>query len=801
MQLLHLAILLPFLFAFIIPFLAKYAKRVHTGWFVLILPVLLFIYFLPMIRMTQSGETLRSVLEWIPSLGINFTVYIDGLGLLFALLITGIGSLVTLYSIFYLSKEKEQLGPFYVYLLMFMGAMLGVVLVDNVMVLYMFWELTSLSSFLLIGYWYKREKSRYGAAKSLLITVSGGLCMLGGFILLYLITDSFSIREMVHQVQLIAGHELFIPAMILILLGAFTKSAQFPFYIWLPDAMEAPTPVSAYLHSATMVKAGIYVIARFSPIFAFSAQWFWIVSLVGLFTMVWGSFHAVKQTDLKSILAFSTVSQLGMIISMLGVSAAALHYGHTEYYTVAAMAAIFHLINHATFKGSLFMAVGIIDHETGTRDIRKLGGLMAIMPITFTISLIGTFSMAGLPPFNGFLSKEMFFTSMLRVTHFDLFNVQTWGVLFPLFAWIGSVFTFIYSMKLLFKTFRGNYQPEQLEKPAHEAPVGMLVPPVILVALAVSLFFFPNILSYSLIEPAMNSIYPTLLAGHEKFHVHISQWHGVTTELLMTAGIVVIGTIGYLSLNKWKGIYKLFPSKLTLNRLYDKLLTLMEKGSYRVTKQYMTGFLRDYLLYIFAGFIILIGGAFAIKGGFSFKTEGMAKIGVYEIILTLVMISATVATVFARSRLTAIIALGVVGYTLALFFVIFRAPDLALTQLVIETISVALFLLCFYHLPKLRLKTKTRTFRMTNFIISLGVGIIVTLLGIASSSQRTKDSIASFFVKHSHDLGGGDNVVNVILVDFRGFDTMFEITVLTIAALGIYSMIKTKVKEEGKSGE
>ncbi|MEC2400418.1 Na+/H+ antiporter subunit A [Bacillus subtilis] len=801
MQLLHLAILSPFLFAFIIPFLAKYAKRVHTGWFVLILPVLLFIYFLPMIRMTQSGETLRSVLEWIPSLGINFTVYIDGLGLLFALLITGIGSLVTLYSIFYLSKEKEQLGPFYVYLLMFMGAMLGVVLVDNVMVLYMFWELTSLSSFLLIGYWYKREKSRYGAAKSLLITVSGGLCILGGFILLYLITDSFSIREMVHQVQLIAGHELFIPAMILILLGAFTKSAQFPFYIWLPDAMEAPTPVSAYLHSATMVKAGIYVIARFSPIFSFSAQWFWIVSLVGLFTMVWGSFHAVKQTDLKSILAFSTVSQLGMIISMLGVSAAALHYGHTEYYTVAAMAAIFHLINHATFKGSLFMAVGIIDHETGTRDIRKLGGLMAIMPITFTISLIGTFSMAGLPPFNGFLSKEMFFTSMLRVTHFDLFNVQTWGVLFPVLAWIGSVFTFIYSMKLLFKTFRGNYQPEQLEKQAHEAPVGMLVPPVILVALAVSLFFFPNILSYSLIEPAMNSIYPTLLAGHEKFHVHISQWHGVTTELLMTAGIVVIGTIGYLSLNKWKGIYKLFPSKLTLNRLYDKLLTLMEKGSYRITKQYMTGFLRDYLLYIFAGFIILIGGAFAIKGGFSFKTEGMAKIGVHEIILTLVMISATVATVFARSRLTAIIALGVVGYTLALFFVIFRAPDLALTQLVIETISVALFLLCFYHLPKLRLKTKTRTFRMTNFIISLGVGVIVTLLGIASSSQRTKDSIASFFVKHSHDLGGGDNVVNVILVDFRGFDTMFEITVLTIAALGIYSMIKTKVKEEGKSGE
>ncbi|MEC1627735.1 DUF4040 domain-containing protein, partial [Bacillus mojavensis] len=410
-------------------------------------------------------------------------------------------------------------------------------------------------------------------------------------------------------------------------------------------------------------------------------------------------------------------------------------------------------------------------------------------------------SMAGLPPFNGFLSKEMFFTSMLRVTHVDLFNVQTWGALFPVLAWAGSVFTFIYSMKLLFKTFKGNYQPEKLEKQAHEAPIGMLISPVILVALAVSLFFFPNILSYSLIEPAMNSIYPTLLDSHEKFHVHISQWHGFTAEVLMTLGIIVVGTIGYLTMNRWKGIYKLFPSKLTLNRLYEKLLTIMEKGSYRVTKQYMTGFLRDYLLYIFAGFIILMSGALVLKGGFSFTTEGMAKIGIFEMILTLVMISATAATVFARSRLTAIISLGVVGYTLALFFVIFRAPDLALTQLVIETISVALFLLCFYHLPKLRLKKKTRTFRMTNFIIALGVGMIVTLLGIASSSQRTKDSIASYFTKHSHDLGGGDNVVNVILVDFRGFDTMFEITVLTIAALGIFSMIKTKVKEEGKSGE
>lgn len=486
---LHIAILSPFALAFLIPLLAKNVRKIHTGWFVLFLPVLLFIYFFRMIKMTADGGTLKAVLEWIPSFGINFTAYVDGLGLLFALLITGIGSLVVLYSIYYLSKEREQLGPFYVYLLMFMGAMLGVVLVDNVIVLYLFWELTSISSFLLIGYWYKREKSRYGATKSMLITIFGGLSMLGGFILLYTITGSFSIREMINQVDLISGHGFFIPALVLVLIGAFTKSAQFPFYIWLPDAMEAPTPVSAYLHSATMVKAGIYIVARFTPVFAFSGEWFWIVSLTGIVTLFWGSFNAVKQTDLKSILAFSTVSQLGMIMSMLGVGAAALHYQNFEYYMVAVIAAIFHLINHATFKGSLFMAVGIIDHETGTRDIRKLGGLMTIMPITFTITLIGAFSMAGLPPFNGFLSKEMFFTSMLRITNFNLYNADTWGFLFPVLAWIGSVFTFIYCMVLLFKTFGGKYQPEKLEKQAHEAPLGMLISPIVLVSLVVIFSF------------------------------------------------------------------------------------------------------------------------------------------------------------------------------------------------------------------------------------------------------------------------------------------------------------------------
>lgn len=798
MTLLHVAILLPFIIAILVPFLHKYFQKIHTGWFILPLPILLFVYFLSFISTTMDGETIRNTANWIPSLGINFTAYIDGLGLLFALLITGIGALVILYSIYYLSKVKEQLNTFYVYLLLFMGAMLGVVLTDNLIVLYTFWELTSLSSFLLIGYWYKREKSRYGAQKSMMITIFGGLLMLGGFIMLYMMTNTFSIREIIEQVPTIAQHQLFIPALILILFGAFTKSAQFPFYIWLPDAMEAPTPVSAYLHSATMVKAGIYLVARFSPVFAGTPEWFWIVSAFGIFTMFWGSFNAIKQTDLKGILAFSTVSQLGMIMSMLGVGSAAIALDSIDdsYYTVAILAAMFHLINHATFKGSLFMIVGIIDHETGTRDIRKLGGLMGLMPITFTISIIGAFSMAGLPPFNGFLSKEMFFSSMIRIVELNIFNLESLGLLFPIVAWIGSIFTFIYSMVLVFKTFTGKYQPEKLEKKPHEAPIGMLISPIILASLVIVFFFFPNLLAYTIIEPAMASIIPAVLGDGEHFHVHISPWHGFTLELYMTIGVVALGILGYFTLRKWSGIYRFIPERLTINKGYDAALYSLDKSSFHLTRFYMTGSIRNYLLYIFTFFIVILGTSLSVKGGFSFSLEGNASVGIYEVILAGVIVIGTITSLFAKSRLTSIIALGSVGYTVSLFFVLFRAPDLALTQLSVETVSVALFLLCFYHLPEFKKPEKKLNFNWPNFIISLGVGTIVSLLALSANSQRVSETISTYFIENSYKLAGGKNMVNVILVDFRGFDTLFEITVLGIASLGIFGMIRLQVRKE-----
>ncbi|WP_449621651.1 Na+/H+ antiporter subunit A [Robertmurraya sp. Marseille-Q9965] len=796
MSLLHLAIIAPLLYAILVPIFYKSIRQIHTGWFVLPLPILLFIYFFSFISTTRHQGLVMETLNWIPSMGINFTAKLDGLGLLFALLITGIGSLVILYSIYYLSKTKEKLNTFYTYLLLFMGAMLGVVLSDNLIVMYAFWELTSFSSFLLIGYWYHREKSRYGAQKSMVITVFGGLAMLGGIVLLHLMTGSFSITEIITQSQEIVSHSLFIPALLCVLLGAFTKSAQFPFHIWLPDAMEAPTPVSAYLHSATMVKAGIYLVARLTPVFAVDGLWVWLVAGFGIVTLFWGSFSAVKQTDLKSILAFSTVSQLGLIMSLLGVGAAALHFPGVKdnLYIVATTAAVFHLINHATFKGSLFMVAGIVDHETGTRDIRKLGGLMHFMPITFTIAIIGTFSMAGLPPFNGFLSKEMFFTGMLHVLELDLFNIQAVAILFPIIAWVASVFTFIYSMILVFKTFTGKYQPEKLDKKPHEAPVGMLISPTILASLVIIIFFFPNsLLSENIIDPALAAIFPSLLTEGTEFVTHIKFWHDFTPELFMTIGVIIFGILLYLTYPKWRKIYKVFPDKLTLNRLYDGILERSQNGSYRLTSSYMTGSIRSYLVYIFTFFIIILATSLVVKNAFKLDTSKVSSIGIYELLLALFVVIGAISTVFAKTRLASILLLGAVGYTVSLFYVLFRAPDLALTQLVIETVSVALFLVCFYHLPKLRKEDSRIRFKLTNALISVGVGVMVTLIALSAHSNKFFESISQYYIENTYSEAAGKNMVNVILVDFRGFDTLFEITVLAIASLGIYGMIRLRL--------
>ncbi len=691
------------------------------GWVVFIIPLSLFIVLTTYIPRISNGETFSNTYEWIPSLNINFTTYIDGLSLILGLLITGIGALVVFYSNFYLSK-KESLHHFYCYLLLFMGAMLGVVLSDNLMVLYAFWELTSVSSFLLIAFWHHRKASRAGARKSMTITISGGIAMLAGFLMLYIMSGTMSIREIIANVQVINDHELFIPALILVLLGAFTKSAQFPFHIWLPDAMEAPTPVSAYLHSATMVKAGIYLVARFTPIFGGDMIWFWTITSIGLITLFWGSFNAVRQTDLKAILAYSTVSQLGLIMSLLGIGSVALYFGYSTesvIYTQATFAAIFHLINHSTFKGALFMMVGIVDHEVGTRDIRRLGGLMHFMPVTFTIALIGSFSMAGLPPFNGFLSKEMFFAAALKVSTLDIFSLDSLGILIPIVAWVASIFTFVYCLIIVGRTFTGKVKPDIKEKGLHEAPFGMLVSPLILVGLVILIFFFPNIVGNYLIKPAMTSVYPTFPSA-EEMTPHISAWHGFQSlELYMTIGVVILGIILYKLMKYWIRVYKWIPQKLTLNSIYDGIIKTSENLSGRITGRYMNGNLTNYFVYIYVFFVAIVAGYFISSDSFVWNPFSGSKVDHYELILVFVMMFAAIALIFAKSRISTVFINGVLGYSVAFFFVTFRAPDLALTQLVVESVTTALFLISFKFLPEIKKEKSTRLWKISKGAISI----------------------------------------------------------------------------------
>ena len=792
---LHLAVLVPFLFVILIPLLYKLTKNIHTGWIALVAPVSLLIYFMQFFEINKPVQTRIESIPWINSLGIEFTLYLDSLSLLFAILITGIGSLVILYSIFYLSKEREKLKNFYAYLMLFMGAMLGSVLSDNLLVLYTFWELTSVSSFLLIAFWYQRQRSRYGAQKAMFITMTGGFSMLLGFIMLYVASDTLSIRELIAQASTLTDSPLFLPAMFFILLGAFTKSAQFPFHIWLPDAMEAPTPISAYLHSATMVKAGVYLVARLTPLFGALIEWSWTIIIVGIITLFWGSFNAVKQFDLKALLAFSTISQLGLIMTLFGIGSFALNERFVTgelIFHAALVAAVFHIINHSIFKGSLFMMVGILDHETGTRDIRKLGGIIHLMPISFTLTMIGAFSMAGLPLFSGFLSKEMFLTSVLDLT----VSFSNWTVIIPVIAWLASVLTFVYSMIIIFKSFTGTYHENLLERKPHEAPWGMLVSPIVLSFFIIALFIFPGLVVTSILEPAVKELAPAAFAQNPDWHLHISAWHGFTPELVMTIGIFLFGSLLYLSIEKWKKpTYDLIPKKWTLNRVYDALFPTLEKIGQKVTLTYMRKNTTAYLSYIFIFLVGTVLTTLIVTGSINITSEYNSPIEWYEIVLGIITIISAIYVVFATSRLMSIIAISVIGFIISLYFVIFRAPDLALTQLVVETISTALFLLCFYFLPKLKTTLTPIKLKISNLLIAVGVGTTLTLIGLSAFNHRGIEGIANYFT-NSYELAGAKNIVNAILVDFRAFDTMLEIVVIFATGLGVYTLIKLRSQKE-----
>ena len=712
-----------------------------------------------------AGETQLFHQAWLPRVGLDLSLRLDGLSMMFALLILGIGLLVILYARYYL-KDKDSLGRLYALLLIFMTAMLGIVMSDNLLLLVVFWEMTSLSSFLLIGYWSHNSDARKGARMALAITGAGGLALLAGTLIIGNIVGSFNLGVILTSATTLQQHALYPAALILVLLGAFTKSAQFPFHFWLPHAMAAPTPVSAYLHSATMVKAGVFLLARMYPALSGSELWFYIVTSVGLVTLVFGAYVALFKHDLKGLLAYSTISHLGLITLLFGLST-----------PMAAVAALFHIINHATFKASLFMAAGIIDHETGTRDMRLLHGLRKYMPHTAVLAMVAAAAMAGVPLLNGFLSKEMFFAETLNVQRFAALDMVV-----PVLATLAGMFSVAYSLRFIHDVFF-NGEPIDLPKyPPHEPPRYMIVPMEILVALCLLV----GVLPVYTVEPFLNAATLAVL-GAARPDYHIALWHGFNLPLLMS--VLALGG-GLLIYSQRRWLFRLYGRfwHPDMKLVFERAVQASIRGSQWVTLQLENGSLQRYLVVLLASTVVFCLSLLWPLASFT-GAEPITPLDPVTVLLGIIAIVGAFGTVLLHhNRFAALLLLSVVGLIVALLFVRFSAPDLALTQLSVEVVTIVLIMLALYFLPQMT-PNESNMPRVGRDILLAGTSGIGLGLLAWSVLTRPYNPISDYFLANSKTGGGGTNVVNVILVDFRGFDTLGEITVLAIAAVGIYSLL------------
>ena len=717
-------------------------------------------------REVFNGAVITQSWSWLPQLGIDFSFRLDALGLLFALLISGIGTLIYIYAYFYLGP-KNSLNKLYLLLMLFMAAMLGISLSNNLILLLVFWELTSISSFLLVGYWSNYDAAQRGSRMALTITGMGGLAMLGGFILLGQITGTYEIDQILTMTAQIQSHALFVPTLLLILLGAFTKSAQFPFHFWLPNAMAAPTPVSAYLHSATMVKAGIFLVARLLPIFAGAALFHNLVTFIGLFTLCMAAFFAIFKEDLKGLLAYSTISHLGLIMCLLGIGS-----------PLAVAAAIFHIINHATFKAALFMIAGIIDHESGTRDLRKLSGLWQLLPYTATLTMVTAASMAGVPLTNGFLSKEMFFTELLSNLSGPVLICSA------IVATLAGIFAVAYSVRLVHGVFFDGPLGKQVpNKDAHEPPFGMRAPATLLAILCILVGLFPALL----VENIVNSTARASTQVMDFEGVHLALWHGFNMPLLMSLIASIGGLIFYFSLAKGGKIREIdldpYLGRLQGRVAFDLFLKSLLLNSRKFKRWTENGKLQSYILWIVVFSIAIVALPF-LGQGLTTGTRELTHAPALAIVLWLLLFSSCWMMLwFHHERIKAVLISGAIGLVVTMVFICFSAPDLALTQITVDVVTTVLLLMSLSLLPQLTPYESSVSRRWRDALIAIGGG-----LGIAWITwlilTRDHNSISWFFMQQSIPLGGGTNVVNVILVDFRGFDTFGEITVLGIAGIG-----------------
>ena len=725
-----------------------------------------------------AGEVLRWRIDWVPSLGLAFGFRMDGFAFLFALLISAIGALIVLYAAYYLHHD-DPARRFFLFLLLFMGAMLGIVLADNLLLLLVFWELTSLSSFLLIGYWNTRSDAREGARMALAITGGGGLALLGGVLLIGHIVGSFDLDRVLASGDIIRAHPLYLPALVLVLLGCFTKSAQFPFHFWLPHAMAAPTPVSAYLHSATMVKAGVFLLARLYPALSGTEAWFWLVSLTGLTTLLIGAYIAIFKHDLKGLLAYSTISHLGLITLLFGLDT-----------PLAVVAGVFHIINHATFKASLFMAAGIIDHETGSRDMRQLNGLWKYMPRTAVLAMVASAAMAGVPLLNGFLSKEMFFAEAVAK---DGHEVMEW--LLPVGATLAGLFSVCYSARFIHDVFF-NGEPVNLPKTPHEPPAFMRVPVEILVVLCLLVGLLPVFtVGPTLAVAAQAALYGA--PGMPLPDYKLAIWHGFNLPLVMSLIALVGGVLLYVGLQRFINLHRLVHLPGWIEKGGRDFFAAGADGvvaaAGALTRWLQNGSLQRYL-----GLLVLLSiaaGAVPLLAGMDFGggSSGLPAPSVPVIAVWLIGMAAAVGTVVAhRQRLLALVLLGAAGLVVSLAFVYLSAPDLALTQLLVEVVSIILMMLALNWLPR-EGKAEGAPFagnaRKWRDAVIAGVAGLGTTALVYLVLTRPFDSISPYFLETTVPQGGGANAVNVIIVDYRGFDTLGEITVLGIAGLLVYAVL------------
>lgn len=756
-------------------FLLLFTKNFFNGKkaiFLSALPLGLFAYFLSMI---VQGVPLpyRVEYEWIPSLQSNLVFHLDGLSLIFSLLITGIGSLVFLYSSSYIHKDESR---FYGFMGLFMAAMLGMVLSDNMLVFFVFWELTSISSFFLIGYDRDNSESRKSAVTALAITGGGGLFLLLGIIYLGTITGSYSFQNLVNYKEEILNHPYHSLVLFFILMGAFTKSAQFPFQFWLPGAMKAPTPVSTYLHSATMVKAGVYVLARLTPAMGDEVLWNTSLLLFGGTTMLIGAIRSVFHTDLKSILAYTTISALGILVFLLGM-------GTRDSY----IAAMVFILVHAFYKAGFFLVTGILDHKTGTRDITKLRGLGRFFLPVAIAGLLLSLSNAGAPPMFGFVGKDLIYEAALGGKFADSFLI--------LAPFLTNVFLITAGFLVGIRPFLGK---ATLDTSTMKKPSPFLWgPPLLLSGLGLFFGFFPDVLTPILIEPAVSFLSGT------KPEMHLALWHGINPVLFWSLGTLGLGTGIYLILKPSDHISKAFHNmdRFSPSRFLFFLGEGFSAFSYRFTRFWMNDHLRYYVIVILL-FIsgLLVFFEFYIGTGYRdlrFEISSLSEVTYYELGFFTLLLVAILITVTTGSRLAAIAALGIAGFSICLFFVFYSAPDLAMTQFSIDTLTVVLFVLILYRLPKFTIYSNTTT-RLRDGLLSLIFGSLITIIILQVLQIQPDKAITSYYLDNAYKMAKGKNVVNVILVDFRGMDTMIEIIVLSMAAVGVYSLLKFNRSESGE---